>query len=223
MARLKFDEVGQRKYTTGVSDTVLFPMDSDGTYKNGIAWSGMKNITEKPSGAEQTEVYADNILYLTMTSAEKYALSTSSYYTPEEFDACDGTAEPIKGVKIGQQNRQSFGLAYKTNIGNDVLGEGYGYKIKCVYGLKASVTEKNHETINDNPEAAELTHEMTATPVPVDGYKPTAVIEFDSTVLTKEQMKIVEDTIYGTESTEPTLLSPNEFFTKLREVQQPAG
>lgn len=221
MSKLTWDDIGNRLYETGVEQVALYVMGSDGAYENGVAWNGVTAITESPSGAEATPLYADNIKYLELRSAEEFGASIEAYTYPDEFAACDGSAELLPGVKLGQQVRKAFGLAYKTKIGNDVEGEAHGYKLHLVYGAKAAPSEKAYATINDSPEAITFSWEITTTPVAVEGFKPTAHIELDSTKLSPEQMAAIEAIVYGTDGEESTgakLPLPSEIKAALEKV-----
>ena len=210
MAKLTWDDAGNRLYETGVKNVVLYPMGSNGAYEKGVAWNGVTAITESPSGAEAEPLYADDIKYLELRSVEEFGATIEAYTYPDEFAACDGSAELIKGMKIGQQPRKAFGLCYRTTVGNDTEGETHGYKLHIIYGAKAAPSEKAYNTINDSPEAITFSWEVTTTPVEVEGHKPTAHIELDSTVLTASQMAAVEALLYGGEgeSANPTLPLP---------------
>lgn len=197
MAKITWDESGDRLYETGVKNVVLYPMGSSGAYEKGVAWNGVTAITESPSGAEAEPLYADDIKYLELRSVEEFGATIEAYTYPDEFAACDGSAELIKGMKIGQQPRKAFGLCYRTTVGNDTEGENHGYKLHIIYGAKAAPSEKAYATINDSPEAITFSWEVTTTPVEVAGHKPTAHIELDSTVLTAGQMAAVEKLLYG--------------------------
>lgn len=212
--KLVWDETGKRTYETGVNEVALYVMGDTGTYGTGVAWNGVTGITESPSGAEPTALYADDIKYLELLSAEEYGFTITAYDSPEEFDACDGTAELADGVLVGQQARKKFALVYKTRIGNDVKGTDYGYKLHIVYGAFASPAEKAHSTVNDSPEAVELSWEATTTPVNVTGFKPTSFVTIDSTVVGAEKMKKLEDILYGGTAA-PKLLMPDEIKTTL--------
>lgn len=212
MAKLVWDEVGKRIYETGVDKGVLYVQDEEGAYGKGVAWNGLTAVNESPSGAEPTPLYADNIKYLELTSKEEYGATIEAYTYPDEFEACDGSAELGAGVVIGQQSRKVFGLCYRTVKGNDVKNNDYGYKIHLVYGCKAKPAQKNYQTINDSPEAITFSWEVSTTPVEVEGFKPTATVTIDSTKVTPEKLKAVEDALYGTESVEPKLLLPSEIL-----------
>lgn len=197
MTALKWDEVGKRLYETGVSNAVLFVRNDAGAYPAGVAWNGITAITESPSGAESNKLYADNIPYVDMQSAEEFAATIEAYMYPEEFSVCDGSAELADGVSIGQQTRKAFGLAYKTKIGNDVAGNDLGYKLHLLYNLKAAPSERAYATINDSPEAITLSWEATSTPEPVTGKKPTSCITIDSTKADAIKLKNLEEQIFG--------------------------
>ena len=220
MARLQWDDVGKRIYETGVDRGVLYPRANTGLYSTGFSWNGITAVTESPSGAEPTPIYADNIKYLTLMSAEEFGATIEAYTFPDEFKECDGTAEIAEGVNIGQQARNVFGLAYRTVLGNDIEGNGYGYKLHLVYGCLASPSEKAYSTINDSPEAATFSWEITTTPVNVAGYKPTSVLTIDSTKVSTEKMTALENILYGAdtgEGTAPRLPLPDEIKTLLAE------
>lgn len=212
MAKLVWDEVGKRTYETGVDKGVLYAQDDEGAYGKGVAWNGLTAVNESPSGAEPTALYADNTKYLELTSKEEYGATIEAYTYPDEFEACDGSAEVGTGVVIGQQSRKVFGLCYRTVKGNDVKNNDYGYKIHLVYGCKAKPAQKNYQTINDSPEAITFSWEVSTTPVEVEGFKPTATVTIDSTKVTAQKLKSIEDALYGTESVEPKLLLPNEII-----------
>ena len=181
MATLVWDDTGKRLYETGVQNGVLYPRNSSGVYPLGVAWNGLVSVTESPSGAESNKVYADNITYLNLISAEEFGATIEAYTYPDEFAACDGSGELATGVFIGQQSRQVFGLAYKSILGNDVAGNDLGYKLHLIYGANAAPSEKAYATINDSPEAITFSWEVTTTPIEVTGFKPTASITIDST------------------------------------------
>ena len=210
MAQLVWDESGKRLYETGVEKGVLYVQGENGQYGNGVAWNGLTAVTESPSGAEPTALYADDIKYLELFSAEEFGATVEAYTYPEEFEACDGSASLGKGVTIGQQDRKAFGLCYRTVVGNDVKGNEHGYKIHLVYGAKAKPSEKAYATVNDSPEAVTFSWEVTTTPVNVAGFKPTASVTIDSTKIEAGKLKAIEDKLYGTETQEPTLLLPDE-------------
>ena len=214
MAALEFDKLGEHIYETGVEKGVLYPFAA-GAYGTGVAWNGLINVTESPSGAEPTPLYADNIKYLNLMSVEEFGASIEAYTYPDEFAECDGSAALGVGVSIGQQTRKPFGMCYKTKIGNDILGEDYGYKLHLIYGCMAKPSEKAHATTSDSPEAATFSWELTTTPIAVPGFKPTASLTIDSTKVTAAKLAAIEDKLYGTSnpnsvSEEPTLLTPTE-------------
>lgn len=210
MAKLVWDESGKRLYETGVEKGVLYVQGENGTYEKGVAWNGLTAVTESPSGAEPTALYADDIKYLELFSAEEFGATIEAYTYPAEFEACDGSASLGEGVTIGQQDRKAFGLCYRTVVGNDVKGNEHGYKIHLVYGAKAKPSEKAYATVNDSPEAVTFSWEVTTTPVNVAGFKPTASVTIDSTKVTPEKLKLIEDKLYGTASEEATLPLPDE-------------
>lgn len=198
--KLKWDETGKRFYHTGVSHTVVYPIADDGTYPKGTAWTGVTGIDENPDGAEANELYADNIKYAIMRSAETYGVTISAYNYPDEFLPCDGVATIAPGMFIRQQTRQAFGLVWRTEIGNDIGSyQDDGYIIHCAYGLTVSPSDTNHETINDNPDADEFSWEAEGMPVPMKGYKPVYKIEFDSRTLSAAALTALEDVLYGTD------------------------
>lgn len=221
MGKLVWDKTGERYYETGVKNGVLYVVDNTGNYGKGVAWNGLTKVTESPSGAEATPLYADNIKYLNLMSAEEFGFTIEAYTYPDEFAACDGSSEIATGITIGQQSRKTFGFCYRTENGNDTLGTDYGYKIHIVYGATASPSSKDYQTINDSPEAISLSWEVKTTPVEVtteiDGNKPkpTATLIIDSTKVDASKLKLIEDKLYGTESEEPTLLLPDEVVALL--------
>ena len=212
MARLEWDADSKRLYEVGVDRGVLYPRNSeDGNYGAGVAWNGLTGVTESPSGAEPTDLYADNIKYLSMRSAETFGATIEAYTYPPEFEPCDGSASLTEGVSIGQQDRVPFGLSYRTLVGNDAKGQGYGYKIHVIYGCTASPSEKPYQTVNDSPEAITFSWEVNATPVNVTGFKPTACVVIDSTKVTPEKLQKLEAALYGDSSGDgPKLLMPDE-------------
>ena len=200
MSRLVWDQTGEHYFETGVDQGVLFPY-SNGAYQTGVAWNGLTNVNESPSGAEPTALYADNIKYLNLLSTEDFGFTIEAFYSPEEFDACDGCAALADGVIIHQQKRSPFGFVYRSKLGNDTDGVDYGYKIHIVYNALAKPTEKAHNTINETPEAGTLSWECSTTPVTFPGFNPTAHIEIDSTKVDSEKLKELEDLIYGKDAT----------------------
>lgn len=213
MPRLEWDKVGERLYETGVDQGVLYVQDETGAYPEGVAWNGLRSVSESPSGAEPSPLYADNIKYLNLLSTEEFAATIGAYYSPEEFDACDGTATLAKGVTIGQQKRKTFGLCYRTKIGNDIDGDEHGYKIKIIYGALAKPSQKEYQSVNNDPSAIELSWEVSTTPVKVTGMKPTATLEIDSTKIDAEKLKSLEDVLYGNGVNKARLPLPDEIKT----------
>ena len=210
MAKIVWDESGKRTYETGVRKGVLYLQDTQGAYTKGVAWNGLTAVTESPSGAEPTALYADDIKYLELFSAEEFGATIEAYTYPAEFEACDGSASLGEGVTIGQQDRKAFGLCYRTIVGNDVKGNENGYKLHLIYGAKAKPSEKAYATVNDSPEAVTFSWEVTTTPVNVAGFKPTASVTIDSTKIQPEKLKLIEDKLYGTASEEASLPLPDE-------------
>ena len=215
MAKLVFNNVGERLFETGVKNGVLYVMGDDGTYEKGVVWNGLTAVTESPSGAETTPLYADDVKYVVIYAAEEFGATVEAYTYPEEFEECDGSASIFEGITIGQQTRKSFGMCYKTSVGNDVQGQDFGYKIHIIYGAKAAPSEKSYSTINDSPEAVTFSWELSTVPVPVEGFNPTATMVIDSTRVPAEKMTLIENKLYGTESEEPTLPLPNEILALL--------
>lgn len=213
MAKIVWDETGKRLYETGVKMGVLYPVQSAGTYNKGVAWNGLVSVTESPSGAESNPIYADNIKYLNLMSAEEFGATIEAYTYPDEFADCDGSAEIGKGISIGQQGRKTFGLSYRTVIGNDVDGVDHGYKLHLIYGALASPSEKAYSTINDSPDAITFSWEITTTPVSVEGFKPTASLTIDSTKVNATKLKALEDILYGGTDKEARLPLPAEIAT----------
>ena len=197
MPALTWDTTGDRLYETGVKKGVLYPLSALGAYPAGVAWNGLISVSESPSGAEPTPIYADDIKYLSLMSAEEFGATIEAYTYPDEFAACDGSADLTVGVAVGQQSRQTFGLCYRTTLGNDVLGEEYGYKLHLIYGAMAAPSEKAYSTINDSPEAITFSWEVTTTPVAVTGMKPTATVVIDSTKVDVTKLAALEKILYG--------------------------
>ena len=216
MARLIWDEVGQRFFETGVKNGVLYVQDNDGSYKNGVVWNGLTAVTESPSGAEETPLYADDVKYLTLRSAEEFGATVEAYTYPEEFEQCDGSAQIANGVTIGQQARRAFGLCYRTSVGNDIQGQNFSYKLHLIYGCTVAPSEKSYSTINDNPEAITFSWELSTVPVPVDGFSPTASLVIDASKVDEGKMQQLEDALFGDESNEAKLLLPNEIMEMLK-------
>ena len=220
MAKLVWDEAGKHIYETGVSKGVLYVMsDTPGTYGKGVAWNGLSSVSESPTGAEVSAIYADNIKYLNLMSREEFEGSIEAYTYPDEFMACDGSASPedAKGFVVGQQDRKTFAFCYQTKVGTDLNPEA-GYKIHIIYGALASPSERSYETVNDSPEAMTFSWDITTTPVAVTGFKPTAHVELDSTKIDKTKLEKIEAKLYGTDepSGEPTLLMPDEIINMLK-------
>lgn len=211
MSKLKWDQTGERLYETGVSKGVLYPV-SDGTYGNGVAWNGLTAVNENPSGAEATPLYADNIKYLNLMSAEQFGATIEAYMYPDEFAACNGEAALGTGVSIGQQARSLFGLSYQTKIGSDTDSEK-GYKIHLIYGALAAPSEKAYSTVNDSPEAITFSWEISTTPVEVTGFKPTASLVIDSTKVDSDKLEALEALLYGTNSENASLPLPDQVLS----------
>lgn len=213
MAKLVWDQVGKRFYETGVDHGVLYIPNAAGAYVTGVSWNGLTAVTEAPSGAEASPQYADNIKYLNLISAEEFGGTIEAFTYPDEFGQCDGTVLPSPGVLLGQQGRKLFGLAYRTQVGNDVDGVDYGYKLHMIWGAQASPSEKAYGTINDSPEAITFSWEITTSPVSVLGYKPTAVMTVESKKVTAPKLLILEDILFGTVGDAPRLPLPDEVIT----------
>ena len=214
MSKIVWDKTGERLYETGVKKGVLY-VQNDGVYGAGVPWNGLTAVTESPSGAEATPLYADDTKYLNLMSVEEFGATIEAYTYPDEFAACDGSAELAAGVSIGQQPRKTFGLSYVTSIGNDTEGNKHGYKIHLIYGALAAPSEKAYATINDSPEAITFSWEVTTTPVAVEGFEPTASVTIDSTKVDKTKLAALEAALYGSESEEPKLPLPSELVTIL--------
>ncbi len=212
MAKLVWDKSGEHYYETGVDHGVLY-VRNNGKYDKGVAWNGLTAVTESPSGAESNPLYADNIKYLNLISAEEFGATVEAYTYPKEFEACDGTAELAEGVTIGQQSRATFGLCYRTKVGNDVDGDALGYKLHLIYGCLASPSEKNYQTVNDSPEAISFSWEISTTPVEVTGKQATACLTIDSRTADPAKLAALEAKLYGSESEEAMLPLPDEIAT----------
>lgn len=221
MAALTWDETGKRFYETGVRKGVLYVQDNSGTYPTGVAWNGLTAVTESPSGADSNPLYADDIKYLDLRSAEEFGATVEAYTYPDEFAECDGTAELTDGVTIGQQARKSFGLCYRTVLGNDINNDAYGYKLHLIYGATAAPSEKGYQTVNDSPEAITFSWELTTTPVNVTGMKPTAIITIDSTKANATKLAALEAILYGGENTTARLPLPDEVKTLMTPPSNP--
>ena len=209
MSKLVWDQTGERFYETGVKNGVLY-VQVDGAYPKGVVWNGLTAVTESPSGAEVTPLYADDVKYLNLMSAEEFAATIEAYTYPEEFEQCDGSASLAEGITIGQQARKPFGMCYRTALGNDVAGDAYGYKIHIIYGALAAPSEKAYATINDSPEAITFSWEVSTTPVSVTGHKPTATVVIDSTKVDASKLAELEAILYGSDSEEARLPLPDE-------------
>jgi hypothetical protein len=216
MAKLVFDELGKRFYETGVSNAVLYPQADDGSYPKGVAWNGITAANESPSGAESNDQYADNIVYLSLTGAEKFEGTIEAFSSPAEFDECDGMKELSKGLTVSQQTRKPFGFAYKSILGNDIKGNDYGYKLHIWYGCKAAPSERSHSTVNDSPEPQNPSWSISSTPVVVPGAKPSSVLTFNSTTTPAEKLKKIEDILYGTDEADARLPLPTEILELLK-------
>lgn len=217
MAVLTWDGTGEKLYETGVSKGVIYlpSEEGDDPYGKGVAWNGLTAVTESPSGAEETALWADNIKYGSLTSNEEFGATVEAYTYPDEFAECDGSRELVAGATIGQQSRKVFGFCYRTEIGNDVDGNEHGYKLHLIYGCKASPSEKAYSTINDSPEAITFSWELTTTPVNVTGFKPTSCITIDSTKVAAGKMTALETILYGDASEDARLPLPDEVKTTL--------
>lgn len=212
MAELLWDQIGERVYETGVDRGVLYLLDETGAYDTGFAWNGLTGVTESPSGAEASPQYADNIKYLNLVSAEEFGATVEAFTYPDEFALCDGTASPEAGLYVGQQGRRTFGLAYRTRVGND-LDSDAGYKLHLIYGAMAAPSERAYATVNDSPEALTFSWELTTTAVAVPGYKPTATLTIDTTKAAAADVAALEAILYGSETDEPRLPLPGEIIT----------
>ena len=215
--KLVWDNVGERFYETGVKNCALYLQNTDGSYPKGVAWNGISTINESPSGAESSPIYADDTKYLNLISNEELSASIEAYTYPDEFAECDGSAEIATGITIGQQPRKAFGLAYKTTLGNDIVGNEYGYKLHLLYGCKAAPSEKAYSTINDSPEAITFSWEISTTPVNVKGFKPTSNLTIDSSKVAPEKLAALEAVLFGSESVEARLPLPDEIITLVGE------
>lgn len=219
MSKIIWDAIGEHYYETGVDHAVLYQYSNAGKYTDGVAWNGLTSASESPSGAEASKQYADNMNYLTLYSAEEFGMTIEAFTYPEEFEQNDGSASPVEGLNIGQQPRKSFGLCYRTKVGNDVAGDDFGYKLHLVYGCRAAPSERGYSTINDSPEAISFSWEISTTPVTITGYEPSALLTINSTKFTetadRAKLTLLEDVLYGTNGegqaagTTPTLPLPN--------------
>jgi hypothetical protein len=218
MTALTWDQVGERLYETGVDHGVLYLPDEVGGYTNGVSWNGLTTVTEKPSGADASPKYADNIKYLNLIAAEQFGATIEAFTYPDEFAQCDGTATPEPGLAIGQQSRKIFGLAYRTRLGNDLEGTDHGYKLHLLYGAQAAPSEKAYATINDSPEAIAFSWDVSTSPIDVAGYKPTSQLTIDSTKVVAAGLAELEGILYGDEGVDPRLPLPDEVITLFTEV-----
>jgi len=219
MARIVWDAIGEHFYEVGVDQVVLYPVDNTGVYPTGVAWNGVTSISESPSGADANKQWADNLNYLTLYGAEEFGATIEAFTYPDEFADCDGSATLVPGVTIGQQPRKGFGLAYRTKVGNDTVGQDLAYKLHLIYGCRAAPSERGYESINDSPEPITFSWELTTTPVAVAGHNPTASLTIDSrdftTEAAKAKLKQFEDILYGSENAEARLPLPDEVISKL--------
>lgn len=218
MSKLVWDQTGERLYETGIRNGVLYVRSAEGTYPAGVAWNGLTAVTESPSGAEATPLYADDIKYLNLMSTEEFGATIEAYTYPDEFMECDGSASIADGVYVGQQTRKTFGMCYRTVVGNDVENNDYGYKLHIIYGALAAPSEKAYSSINDSPEAATFSWEVTTTPVSVKDLKPTASVVIDSTKADKTKLAALEAILYGSESEEARLPLPDEIATLMEKA-----
>lgn len=210
MTALTWDNVGERLYETGVDHGVLYVQDEDGSYPQGVAWNGLETVTESPTGAEATPTYADNIKYLNLISVETFEGTVEAYTYPDEFAQCDGSESPTPGVAVGQQTRKTFGLSYRTRLGNDIEGTDFGYKLHLIYGATAAPSEKAYATINDSPEAISFSWAISALPVPVTDFKPTATMVIDSSKVDETALGLLQDMLWGSGGGDPHLPLPDE-------------
>lgn len=213
MPKLEWDKDTERLYETGVRNGVLYLRDETGAYSKGVAWNGLTSVSESPEGAEPTDLYADDSKYITLRSAETFKATIEAYTYPDEFAECDGSASLVEGVTLGQQTRNSFGLSYRTTVGNDVKLNDYGYKLHIIYGCTASPSQKQYTTINDSPEAITFSWEISTTPVKAEGFKDTATIVIDSNKVDADKLAAFEAILYGSETAEARLPLPNEIKT----------
>lgn len=218
--KIEWDKTGERLFETGIDHGVLYPQATGGTYPKGVAWNGLTAVTESPSGAEPTPLYADNIKYLNLMSVEEFGFTIEAYMYPDEFAECNGEGSLVQGVTIGQQKRKAFGMSYRTLIGNDVDGDSHGYKLHLIYGALAAPSEMARNTVNDNPEAATMSWECSTTPVTVDKFKPTSHIIIDSTKADPTKLAALEKKLYGDGSSEATLPLPNE-VAEIMKTEEP--
>lgn len=214
MARLVWDQTGEKLYETGVKNVVLYKWNqTKRAYDTGVKWNGVTTITESPSGADENKFYADDSVYLGLRGTEEFGCTIEAYMYPDEWAECDGSASPVEGIKIGQQTRVAFGLCYRTTVGNDTDGNNYGYKLHLIYNSTASPSDNSYQTINDSPEPNSMSWEASSTPINVTGYKPTSILTIDSTKVAADKLSELEDILYGTETTEARLPLPDEVIT----------
>lgn len=219
MAVIQWDAQGSHTYETGIDHGVLYPFDnSSKSYTNGVAWNGLTGVTESPEGGEPEDLWADNIKYLSLPSTESMGLTITAYTYPKEFYACDGSVSIAEGIVIGQQNRATFGLSYRTYFGNDTEGNKHGYKLHLVYGCTCSPSDKDYSTVNDSPEAVEFSWDVKTTPVPVSGQQPTASVIIDSTLIDADALAAIEEALYGTASAAPYLPLPDKILELITSV-----
>lgn len=221
MAKLTWDDTGKRFYETGVKNGVFYPLNESGAYTGGVAWNGLTSVSESPSGADETALWADDIKYLSLRASEEFGATIEAYTYPDEFALCDGTAQLAQGVTIGQQTRTPFGFSFRSTLGNDVKSNDYGYKLHLIYNATASPSESAYSTINDSPEAITFSWELTTTPVAVTGHKPTSRIVIDSTKADPAKLAALEAILYGSEDTEPRLPLPDEVATLMAASTEP--
>lgn len=220
--KIKWDETGKRLYETGTDRGVLYPQAQDGTYPKGVAWNGLTGVTESPSGADPNDIYADNIKYLSIRAAEDFGATVTCYTYPDEWLQCDGSAEVIPGVTIGQQTRLPFGMSFRSILGNDVKSNDYGYKLHLIYNATASPSERAYATVNDSPEAIEFSYELTTTPIGINGHKPIASMAIDSTKVDADKLAALEQILYGTGDTDARLPLPDEVISILGGTSTPS-
>ena len=221
MARLNWDATGERAYEMGTKNGVLYPMNNAGSYEEGVAWNGLTAVTESPSGAEETKLWADDIKYASLRSAEEYGFTIEAYTYPDEWEPCDGSAQVATGVTIGQQKRKGFGFSWVTTVGNDISDEA-GKKIHVVWGATASPSEKSYATVNDNPDAITFSWECTTTPVNVTGHRATAHMEINCMKLKEKTVKLIEDKLWGNDTDKAALPTPDELIKLIEEGEKAA-
>lgn len=221
MARLNWDATGERAYEMGTKNGVLYPMNNAGSYEEGVAWNGLTAVTESPSGAEETKLWADDIKYASLRSAEEYGFTIEAYTYPDEWEPCDGSAQVATGVTIGQQKRKGFGFSWVTTVGNDISDEA-GKKIHVVWGATASPSEKSYATVNDNPDAITFSWECTTTPVNVTGHRATAHMEINCMKLKEKTVKLIEDKLWGNDTDKATLPTPDELIKLIEDGEKAA-